>query len=75
MGRNNSQFVLSIGIPLFGKRSPFPQSSCVVTGLVCGIALLKISTPTLPSAPKERSKHHHKNGQQSFHAEMIAELM
>jgi hypothetical protein len=27
---------LCTGIPLFGKRCPFTQSSCVVTTLVCG---------------------------------------
>ena len=36
----------AFGTPLFRKRCPFTQSSCVITTLVCGYTLLKISTFT-----------------------------
>ena len=53
---HHSQIELGIGIPLFSKGSPFTQSSCEVTTIVCRNSLLEISTPTRPNTSKKNGK-------------------
>ena len=74
-GVQSTDLELGIRTPLFGKRCPFPQSSCVITTLVCGISLFVISTPRNPRTSKKHSNRQANGGGQVFHTESLGRII
>ena len=70
---HHTQIVLGRGIPLFGKRRPFTESSCVITTLECGPTLLEILAPRHPRTSKKQGNGEADGGGQVFHTESLAE--
>ena len=70
----NTQIVLGNGIPLFGKRCPFTQSSCLVLSVVRIQPLLEISTPTNTCTSKKHGKEQAENCGQISHRGSLADL-
>ena len=57
--------------PLFSKRFPFTQSSCVVPSLICVLPPLEISTPTHPRTSKKHGNRQADGGGHIFHSENL----